>query len=302
MTKFCLVNESVPTDFKCFPSIVEPADDETSLGHSIVIIGGKSFRVGRAALALRGGDKRSPTDDGHIGSSEHLGCLHSAILTSEVDSLETLCLGIPDGLVKINQKQLIEKLSGSIDLGFGRHCEIARVHVIGQGAAASFGVKRIPSRSKFLTIDCGHKTTIVTLRDDREHVTQRSRTLDFGGSMLLVKISKLFAQSDSAQDRLLSEIFTGLTLGRKIVYQGTNIEINQHLVQRTTWAAELTKRIVEVVRTFDDIPSIFLSGGAGEFLEPALRIAAPYSRVQIQDDPRFAVLRGLIRIARLGGK
>ena len=301
-TRWVIVDDGVPSEIHSLPSVVEDSEADAPMDENIVIIGGRGVRVGKTAFSLRSVEKLSPVLDGHIGSDEYVSLIFGVLLRAGAAQVGRLLLAVPDGLIKSTRSILTQRLTGLIDLGFDRTCRVDEVFIVGQGRAGTIGIKQSTIRGKILSIDAGHKTIIVTLRDGGESVSTRSRTLDIGGSKLLLEIAKLFTQSDSAQDLLASEIFTGLSLGRRIFFKGQQIELTQDLVNRTTWARDSINRIFEVIRTVDDIPRIYLAGGSGNYLSAGLESRAPGSSVYQQEEPRFAVMRGLVRLAKLRGR
>jgi hypothetical protein len=105
--------------------------------------------------------------------------------------------------------------------------------------------------------------------------------------------------SDSVRRNLANGLL--LSIAQKIEYRhlGKPIHLDQATVAQTTWCEDSVLKIAEVVRHFEDIGNVILSGGCGKYLADEVSKLGAHLNVIAVEDPQFAVLRGMMVYARV---
>jgi hypothetical protein len=293
--KFTHVADDVETVFNSMPSYIVGVNIKHNPPKTLLDFEGQKYAYGKEAIPYLPTDAFCPTSDLFIGSDNFYLLVRAVLHKLKLQNAVDIDLAIPDGLLADRECMLIDRIFSAK----APPSLINNVRVIGQGAATMLMPGLRLKSQNCLFVDVGHKTILVSVRHGSRFNLERSRAIEGGGGELLNQIARKYTSSDSSRRNIANGML--IAIAQKIEYQHLRkpIRLDPTTVAQTNWSKESVFKIAEVVRYFDDIDNVILSGGCGKFLREEISKLGAHLNIVEVNDPQFAVLRGMTVYARV---
>jgi len=262
-----------------------------------VLVNGVSFIVDTSdSDVVESSVIRTENDDFPI-TNEHYALICAALVKCGLRHIDQLVLGLPLLTFEVYASQLISRLRGIHDFGYGR-VTINNVSVLPQPLGAYVALRSTnPSAfsngTSCAIVDSGWGTTDVlvaspTFKIDR----QRCGGLSGSAAVVLREIAALLQRQYKGRFNNLDRIDRAIVLGTALQHGSKEIDLRPFVEESLHITVPIARSVLNIIRTPEDL-TIFATGGAGHYYLPALCKTLGCD-VKLLEQPRFANAVGFL--------